>query len=48
MSETGPRVLVFGYSEVGYRCLELLLQRGVNLVGVITHEDDPGENQWFH
>ncbi len=48
MAGPGPRVLVFGYSEVGYRCLELLLQRGVTVVGVFTHEDDPAEQTWFH
>lgn len=42
-----PRVVMFGYSEVGYQCLELLLQRGVAVVGVFTHDDDPGEQQWF-
>ena len=41
------RILVFGYGEVGYRCLEILLRRGENVVGVFTHEDDVGENQWF-
>jgi len=41
------RILVFGYGEVGYRCLEILLRRGENVVGVFTHEDDLGENQWF-
>src|SRR6516225_9584647 len=41
------RVVVFGYSEVGYRCLKLLIERGVNVVGVFTHTDDPSEQQWF-
>jgi methionyl-tRNA formyltransferase len=41
------RILVFGYGEVGYRCLEILLRRGADVVGVFTHEDDPAENQWF-
>ena len=41
------RILVFGYGEVGYRCLEILLNRGENVVGVFTHEDDLSENQWF-
>jgi methionyl-tRNA formyltransferase len=41
------RILVFGYGEVGYRCLEILLRRGENVIGVFTHEDDLGENQWF-
>lgn len=42
-----PRILFFGYSEVGYECLELLLSRGDNVVGLITHEDNPGEKIWF-
>ena len=41
------RILVFGYGEVGYRCLEILLRRGEQVVGVFTHEDDLAENQWF-
>src|SRR6185437_13838152 len=42
-----PRALVFAYSEVGYVLLELLLARGINVVGVFTHEDDPKEKRWF-
>lgn len=42
-----PRILFFGYSEVGHDCLSLLLERGDNVVGLITHEDSPGENIWF-
>ncbi len=42
-----PRVLFFGYSEVGYATLELLLARGVDIVGVFTHTDDGQETQWF-
>ncbi len=42
-----PRILFFGYSEVGYTCLDLLLDRGANVVGLITHEDHPDEKIWF-
>ena len=42
-----PRVLFFGYSEVGYATLELLLARGVDVVGVFTHAEDPAEASWF-
>ena len=42
-----PRILFFGYSEVGYTCLDLLLQRGDNVVALITHADDPHEKIWF-
>jgi methionyl-tRNA formyltransferase len=42
-----PRILFFGYSEVGYACLSLLLERGDHVVALITHEDNPHENIWF-
>jgi methionyl-tRNA formyltransferase len=42
-----PRVLFFGYSEVGYECLDLLLTRGDQIVALITHEDNPNEKIWF-
>lgn len=42
-----PRILFFGYSEVGYTCLDLLLARGDNVVALITHEDNPNEKIWF-
>ena len=42
-----PRILFFGYSEVGYACLSLLLERGDNVVALITHEDNPTEKIWF-
>ncbi|MDB6094318.1 MAG: formyl transferase domain protein [Verrucomicrobia bacterium] len=42
-----PRILFFGYSQVGYECLSLLLERGDNVVALITHEDNPNEKIWF-
>jgi methionyl-tRNA formyltransferase len=42
-----PRILFFGYSAVGHDCLSLLLERGDNVVALITHEDNPGEKIWF-
>jgi len=42
-----PRVLVFGYSEVGCAGFDLLRRRGAHLVGVFTHQDDPTEARWF-
>jgi methionyl-tRNA formyltransferase len=44
---SSPRILFFGYSEVGYDCLSLLLERGDNVVALITHEDNPDEKIWF-
>ena len=42
-----PRILFFGYSEVGYTCLDLLLGRGDQVVALITHQDNPNEKIWF-
>lgn len=42
-----PRIVFFGYSEVGHDCLALLLERGDNVVALITHEDNPHEKIWF-
>lgn len=41
------RAVVFAYSEVGVRCLRVLMNRGVRIDLVVTHEDDPTERQWF-
>ncbi len=41
------RAVVFAYSEVGYRCLGTLLEHGVDLPLVLSHEDTPGETRWF-
>ena len=42
-----PRILVFAYHNVGYECLDLLIRRGENIVGLYTHADDPKERVWF-
>lgn len=42
-----PRILFFGYSEVGHVCLNLLLERGDHVPALITHADNPNENIWF-
>jgi methionyl-tRNA formyltransferase len=41
------RAIVFAYSEVGVRCLQVLIEAGIEIPWVFTHEDDPGENRWF-
>jgi methionyl-tRNA formyltransferase len=42
-----PRAVVFGYHNVGVRCLRVLLARGVDVALVVTHEDNPAERIWF-
>jgi len=44
---SAPRIVFFGYSEVGYEGLEFLLARGDNVVALFTHEDNPNEKIWF-
>jgi methionyl-tRNA formyltransferase len=41
------RAVVFAYSEVGVRCVRELLAQGTEISILFTHEDDPGEQQWF-
>lgn len=41
------RAVVFGYHDVGCRCLEVLLRHRVEVPMVVTHEDAPGEFIWF-
>ena len=38
-----PRILFFGFSDVGYKCLKLLLDKGCDVIGVFTHDTDPHE-----
>jgi len=41
------KVLFFGYSQMGYRAVELLVERGDEVAAVVTHRDDPHENRWY-
>ncbi|MDR3096528.1 MAG: formyltransferase [Paraburkholderia sp.] len=41
-----PRAVVFAYHNVGVRCLQVLLARGVDVALVVTHEDSPTETIW--
>lgn len=41
------KAVVFGYSNVGDRCLRVLHAGGVDVALVVTHTDHPGETLWF-
>lgn len=43
----GRSAVVFAYHNVGARCLRVLLEHGVEVKLVLTHEDDPNETIWF-
>jgi methionyl-tRNA formyltransferase len=42
-----PSILVFAYHDVGYECLDVLIQNDEYILAVITHEDNPNEEIWF-
>jgi methionyl-tRNA formyltransferase len=39
--------VVFGYHELGYVCIEALLQLGAPIRALFTHRDDPNEEIWW-
>jgi methionyl-tRNA formyltransferase len=41
------KAVVFGYHDVGVRCLGALLEAGVDVPLVVTHRDDPDERIFF-
>jgi methionyl-tRNA formyltransferase len=41
------KAVVFGYHDVGVRCLGALLDARVTVPLVVTHRDDPHERIWF-
>ncbi len=45
------RLIFLGYHNIGHACLEVLIDLchhfGDEIVAVVTHADDPGENRWF-
>lgn len=42
-----PGILVFAYHDVGYECLDALIQNDEYIVAVITHKNNPEEEIWF-
>ena len=47
MPDTGSRAVVFAYHDIGVRCLEALLELGVDVALVLTHQDSVSEEIWF-
>jgi methionyl-tRNA formyltransferase len=41
------RVVFFGYSQVGFRAIEVLAAGGHEVLAVVTHRDDPAEERWY-
>ena len=45
--KAAPRAVVFAYHNVGVRCLKVLLAHGVDVVLLVSHQDNPKETIWF-
>jgi methionyl-tRNA formyltransferase len=41
------RAVVFAYHNVGVRCLRAVVDSGIDVPLVLTHEDNPAETIWF-
>jgi len=41
------RAVIFAYHDIGVRCLETLLELGIEISLVVTHEDSESEQIWF-
>jgi methionyl-tRNA formyltransferase len=41
------KLAVFVYHDIGFECLDFLVQAKDEIVAVVTHEDDPNEEIWF-
>lgn len=46
-SETVANAVVFAYHDIGVRCLEALLELGVEVSLVVTHQDNESEHIWY-
>jgi methionyl-tRNA formyltransferase len=44
---SAARAVVFGYHDVGVRCLKVLLSAKIEVPLVVTVADDPKEHRWF-
>ncbi len=41
------KAVVFGYGDIGVRGIAALLEAGLEVPLVVTHQDDPNENRWY-
>lgn len=39
--------MLFAYHEMGYACMEALLEIGAPISALFTHQDSPGEEIWW-
>ena len=46
-SQAPRRAVVFAYHDIGVRCLETLLELGIEISLLVTHQDSESEQIWF-
>ena len=46
-TQVPTRAVIFAYHDIGVRCLETLLELGIEISLVVTHEDSESEQIWF-
>jgi methionyl-tRNA formyltransferase len=47
MTPTKTSAVVFAYHDVGVRCLKVLINAGIEVKLVVSHQDSPKEKIWF-
>ncbi|MGH7815109.1 MAG: formyltransferase [Candidatus Binataceae bacterium] len=47
LAAASARCIVFGYHEMGFACIEALLELGAPIAALFTHRDDPHEEIWW-
>jgi len=46
-TDAATSAVVFAYHDIGVRCLEALLELGIEIRLVVTHQDNESEHIWF-
>ena len=44
---TKPAIVVFAYHEIGFSCLDTLINNDEYILAVVTHRNNPDEEIWF-
>jgi len=47
LSTASATCVLFAYHEMGYACMEALLEIGAPVAALFTHQDSPGEEVWW-
>ncbi len=48
MNIKDAKIVFFGFGDVGYKCLQYMLENDYYVIAVFTHDYDKHENNWFN